>query len=470
MQAFSRILFRALLMVLFIIFTISCTKEDKDPIFIELSDNSVNFCAKGGTIDINITTNGYGTIHGSNEWCTFSIDEFNGNSVLTITVVENTENIDRSTYLVIYVGDEEKEIFVKQTGTGYDVFPDSTGIRSLNCVELSELMGVGWNIGNALDAIGGETNWGNPLISQRLIDSLKSAGFNTIRIPVAWSKFSDASNFIIQESWMNRVEEVVNYVLNNEMYAIINIHWDEGWMQPTYEKQDYVNNRLAIMWNQIATRFRDYDDHLLFAGTNEVMVENDWSAPKYEYYTVQNGFNEVFVNTVRATGGRNYYRHLVIQGFNTNIDYAVKYATIPEDVVNNRLMMEVHYYDPYNFTLNEKSTICQWGALATDQALTDNWGGEEHVDDQFQKMKSNFVSKGVAVILGEFGVIDKRTTDINKYRAYYLRYVTKSALYHGMVPVYWDNGYDGKNGFAIINRTTGDQIYPSLVNAIVDAQ
>jgi endoglucanase len=108
---------------------------------------------------------------------------------------------------------------------------------------------------------------------------------------------------MIDASWLDRVEEVVNYVLSDGMYVIINEHWDNGWIQPTYAQQEYVNNRLAAMWQQIAVRFRDYDDHLLFAGTNEVMVTNDYGTPIKEYYTVQNSYNQTFVNTVRSTGG-----------------------------------------------------------------------------------------------------------------------------------------------------------------------
>jgi len=195
----------------------------------------------------------------------------------------------------------------------YEISPDTADMRQITCIALAKEMKVGWNVGNSLEATGGETSWGNPLISKTLIDSVKAAGFNAVRIPVAWSKFSDASTFTIQTTWLKRVGEVVNYVLDNNMYAIVNIHWDGGWMQPTYASQEYVNNRLSLMWKQIATYFRDYNDHLLFAGTNEVMVKNDYNAPTREYYTVQNSFNQTFVTTVRATGGRNAYRHLVVQ-------------------------------------------------------------------------------------------------------------------------------------------------------------
>jgi endoglucanase len=343
----------------------------------------------------------------------------------------------------------------------------SGGVTS---VELTKLMGIGWNVGNSLDAIGGETNWGNPLITQQLINSVKAAGFKTIRLPVAWSKFSNESNFTIQSAWMDRVEQVVNYALNADMYVVMNIHWDNGWMQPTNAQQAYVNNRLKIMWTQIATRFANYDDRLLFAGTNEVMVDGDYGTPTAEYYTVQNSFNQTFVTTVRATGGKNATRHLVVQGFNTNIDHTVNFAKIPTDTVSNRLMMEVHYYDPYNFTLNENSNITQWGSIATNPAVTETWANESYTDAQFQKMKVNFVDKGIGVILGEYGVISRNNVAGHEtYRNYWNEYITKSAYTHGLVPVYWDNGYGGNAGMALFDRASGAQLYPALIQAIVKA-
>ena len=337
-------------------------------------------------------------------------------------------------------------------------------------VELTDLMGVGWNAGNTLDAIGGETAWGNPMLTQQLFNSVKAAGFDTVRLPVAWSQFSDETNFIIDDSWMDRVEEVVNYALNADLYVIMNIHWDGGWMQPTYSQQDYVNNRLAIMWQQIASRFRDYDHRLLFAGTNEVMVDGDYGTPTYEYYTVQNSFNQTFVTTVRATGSNNADRYLVVQGFNTNIDHAVNFAVMPTDTVSDRLLMEIHYYDPYNFTLNASSSITQWGVIATDASATETWANESYVDSQFQKMKANFVDQGVGVILGEYGVISRLSVaDHESYRVYWDQYITESAIEHDMVPVYWDNGYTGDNGMGIFDRSSGAQVYPDIVNAIVQA-
>jgi len=344
----------------------------------------------------------------------------------------------------------------------------SSSAGGLTSVQLTKLMGVGWNAGNSLDAIGSETAWGNPLITQQLINSVKAAGFKTIRLPIAWSKFSDETNFVIQTAWLDRVEQVVNYALTADMYVVINIHWDNGWMQPTNAQQAYVNNRLKIMWTQIANRFKSYDNRLLFAGTNEVMVDGDYGTPTAEYYTVQNSFNQTFVTTVRATGGGNANRFLVVQGFNTNIDHTVNFAKIPTDTTSNRLLMEVHYYDPYNFTLNTNSNITQWGKNATNPSATETWAGESWADSQFQKMKTNFVDKGVGVILGEYGVVSRTNIgDHEGYRIYWNEYITRSAYTHGLVPVYWDNGYGGNGGMALFDRASGTQLYPNLIQAIV---
>ncbi|MBX3009046.1 MAG: cellulase family glycosylhydrolase [Melioribacteraceae bacterium] len=354
--------------------------------------------------------------------------------------------------------------------------PDNTDMRDISSIHLSRQMVPGWNVGNSLESIGGETAWGNPKISIQLIDSLKAAGFKAVRIPVAWSRFSNAAEFEIEQSWLNRVEEVVNYVLSNGMYAIINEHWDNGWIQPTYAKEAEVKKRLAAMWKQIAIHFRDYDDRLLFAGTNEVMVTNNYGTPIKEYYTVQNGYNQTFVNTVRSTGGRNHYRFLLVQGFNTNIDHTINYFIMPKDVILDRLMVEVHYYDPYNFTLNSNSTITQWGKNATDSKKTETWANETWANNQFNKMKTKFVDKGIAVILGEYGAIARTnlgTPELNaehaQYRKYYIEFITGSIVKHGLVPFYWDNGGTGNYGLGIFNRLTGAKAYPEIVKAVIDA-
>ena len=227
-------------------------------------------------------------------------------------------------------------------------------MSTLTAADFAKGIRIGWNVGNTLEAVNltngtyvpGETNWGNPMVTQQLIDSVKAAGFNAIRLPVAWSLFSNASTYTIKKEWIDRVEVVVNYALNRDMYVVMNEHWDGGWLQPTNAAKDEATKRLTAIWKQVAIRFRDYGDHLIFAGTNEVMKTDDYGTPSTELTTVQNGYNQTFVNTVRATGGRNAYRYLVVQAFNTNIDHAVSFFKLPTDQATKRLLMEVHFYDP----------------------------------------------------------------------------------------------------------------------------
>ena len=328
-------------------------------------------------------------------------------------------------------------------------------------------MGVGWNLGNSLEAMGpgNETAWGNPVVTQQLINAVKAAGFDTIRIPVAWSDFSDASNYTIDPTWLNRVEEVVNYALNADMYVIMNEHWDGGWLNhPFYGNQASLNNRLSIMWTQIANHFRDYNHNLLFAGTNEVMNEGDYGTPTQEYVDVQNSYNQTFVDAVRATGGNNADRYLVVQGFNTNIDHTVNFFVTPTDTVSGRLFVEVHYYDPYNFTLNTGSNVTEW------PSTVETWANEDWVDSQFQKMKSNFYDRGLAMILGEYGVVSRfNVQNHEQSRIRWNQYITESAVARGLVPVYWDNGYSGDGGMALFDRNNGSQLYPDIIEAIVGA-
>jgi endoglucanase len=353
--------------------------------------------------------------------------------------------------------------------------PDTTGMGSLTSVELSRELIPGWNVGNSLDATGGEISWGNPMITQQLIDSIYAAGFRSVRIPVAWSYLMDTSTYTINAERMARVEEVIGYVLYNGMYAIINEHWDGGWMQPTYAQQAYVNNRLRIMWEQIATYFRDYDSHLLFAGMNEVMVNGNYGSPTVEYRTVHNSFCQTFVNAVRSTGGCNVYRYLLVQGFNTNIDYTYNYFVIPTDPTEYRLFIEVHYYDPYNFTLNTGSSITQWGMYATDPLKTETWANESYADNQFQKMKTKYINNGYGVVLGEYGAMSRTNLgspalneEYARYRRYYMKYITRSLERHGLVPIYWDAGGTGNFSSGIFYRSTGGKAYPDIINAMVD--
>jgi endoglucanase len=339
----------------------------------------------------------------------------------------------------------------------------AAAMRDLTSVQLSKELVPGINLGNTLEALSAETSWGQPLTTQAVMNGYKAAGFKSVRIPVAWSQYADADHNI-SPAWMARVKQVVDYARKAGLYVVINVHWDGGWMDhPTYDRQAAINAKLTRFWTQIANTFTDYDDHLLFAGTNEVGMEKTTGTPKPEWIDVQNGFNQTFVNVVRATGGNNARRHLVVQGYFTNIDITTASNTVPKDTVPDRLFMEVHYYDPYNFTLNGKSAIWQWGRMAIDPAATEAWAQEPWADSQFKKMKERFIDKGVGVIVGEYGAYVKPTyPEMAAQRRYWAQYVTRSIVQHGGVPMWWDTG-------ELIDRNTGAQKLPDVVSTIVDA-
>lgn len=350
------------------------------------------------------------------------------------------------------------------------------GMRDLSSVQLSQLMGAGWNLGNSLEAQGSETAWGNPPVTQAMFNAVRAAGFKTVRIPVAWKQYADADDNI-NAAWLARVSQVVGYAKKAGLYTMINIHWDGGWMVPDYANQAAVNARLAKFWTQIATNFKDADDTLLFAGSNEVMMPGNYDPPTAENAAVQNSFNQTFVSAVRATGGNNLARHLVVQSYNTGVDNAMAYTVMPSDSVALRMMLEVHFYDPYFFTLaanywdGTPDKYWQWGAAVVDPAASpEHWADESHVDAQFQKLKSRFVDQGVAVVLGEFGAIARLSKDpAGIYRSYWDQYIARSAWQHGAVPVYWDAGATGEHSMGLFNRKSTLQVYPKTIKAIVDA-
>lgn len=336
-------------------------------------------------------------------------------------------------------------------------------MREVPSAELAREMSPGINLGNTLEAIPAVTSWGNPAPDRKIMDAYHAAGFRSVRIPVAWSQYVDADDRI-RPAWMAQVRQVVDDARAAGLIAMINIHWDGGWMNhPQYAKQAAINARLARLWTQIAEAFKDCDEGVLFAGTNEVMEENVWTSPTAEQAAVQNGFNQVFVDTVRATGGNNARRHLVVQAFNTNIDHALKWAVLPRDTVDSRLMMEVHYYDPYDFTLDEKSKVWQWGSIAKDPAATRPGFDEPWVEAKFRGMRDRFVDRGVPVIVGEYGAYPKRAfPGMTPYVNHWIRQVTTAMRRHGLVPMWWDTG-------ALFDRRTGAQKDPQTVRLIVES-
>jgi endoglucanase len=347
-------------------------------------------------------------------------------------------------------------------------------------------MGMGWNLGNQLEAsqdkVPSETAWGNAVISEELIKLVKESGFSTVRIPVSYlSKIGEAPGYKIDEEWLDRIQEVVDYVVDNDLYAVMNIHGDGyytvgGWLLCVDENQDEIKDKYEKVWAQIAERFKDYDEHLIFESMNEVF-DNTYGEPNPAGYQNINAYNQIFVDTVRKTGSNNEKRWLLIPGWNTNIGHTAgdKGFAIPTDSLckadGNRLMISVHYYDPYNFTIDENimSAKTQWGKYAVEDY--DNWGQEDYADSQMKLLNSKFVSQGYPVVIGEMGVQDKThlSAGMNEFRRYWLEYIVKSAKNNGCIPVYWDNGWNGKNGFGLFDRLSKTVTQPELIEAMTRA-
>ena len=337
--------------------------------------------------------------------------------------------------------------------------------------QVASQMKVGWNLGNTMESICGENAWGNPNATQTLINSVKAAGFNTVRVPCAWDCHTTSG--VIDAAWIARVKQVVDYCINNNMYVIINIHWDGGWLDSniTKQKQSTVIAKQKNYWTQIANYFKAYDEHLIFAGSNEPPASDATAM------AILLSYHQAFIDAVRATGGNNSSRTLIVQGPTADIDKTnTLMNTMPTDQIASRLMVEVHYYSPYQFCLMESDQT--WGNMfyywgngyhsTTETSRNANWGEESEVERCFGLMKTKFIDKGIPVILGEFAAM-KRTTpaDLSLHlasRLYYNKYIVSSAIAKGIIPIYWDHG---QSAFALFDRNTGAVVDQDNVNAIM---
>lgn len=367
---------------------------------------------------------------------------------------------------------------------------DTTSFEDLNQSQIVEAMGPGWNLGNQLESVTDnvpeETNWGNPVITEKLIQSVKAAGFKSIRIPVSYfAKIDDDKDYTINSKWLDRVQEVVNYCIKNDLYAVINIHGDGyntidgGWLLCNGKNQTEIKKKYKKVWKQIAERFKNYDEHLLFESMNEEF-DGSYSEPNKEYYQNINDYNQIFVDTVRKTGDNNTKRWLIIPGWNTNIDYTAgdygfklptdQYRNKSIDKEEQRIMISVHYYSPWDFCGGENCVITQWGNEADDPSKTSTTCDETYMKNQLNLMKTTFADKGYPVFIGEYGSINKTSYDSENeyYRAYFARKLCQLSRKNGCIPMYWDNGYNGVHGFGLFDRTTCEITQPVIIDAIME--
>jgi endoglucanase len=291
-------------------------------------------------------------------------------------------------------------------------------------MDLVKEMGIGWNLGNTLDAIGGETAWGNPVTTEAMIQGIAAAGFKSIRIPITWDgHFGGAPNYVIDASWMNRVQEIVDWAMNAGLYTIINLHHDGGWIEGASTNSTGVLDQYKALWAQIAPRFADYSDYLVFESMNEVGFDDmNFSAA----VALLNQINSEFATLVRASGGKNALRHLLIAGYWTDTTRSQN-VTMPD----SRCILSVHFYTPSSFTFGGTT----WGSTQEISSLQSTWAD----------VKTDFLDKGIPTILGEYGVVTSTET---ASRIFWIEYVTKITFDYGIAPFLWDDG----GGMGYFNR------------------
>ena len=288
-------------------------------------------------------------------------------------------------------------------------------MRDISTLELVHDMGIGINLGNTMEACGDwvngkcvadyEKSWGSPLVSKEMIEGIAKEGFGVLRIPVAWSNLMvKDGTYTINAELDERIHQIVDWTIGSGMYAIINIHWDMGWVNEFPDNKDESMKRFKRMWTQIATSFQNYSDYLMFECQNEELgwekIWNPWGGTegKAESYALCNEINQAFVDVVRGTGGNNPKRHLLISGYNTGIDRTCDpYFKMPNDPAN-RMAISVHYYSPAGFAILEEDA--DWGKA------TPTWGSDQDyasLRSEMDMMKTHFTDKGIPVIIGEYG-------------------------------------------------------------------
>lgn len=469
----------------------ACSNDDDDyvaPNF-KVLNSELAFNGLGGTQTLNVRADAQpqaSVIEGA-DWCSVAYKDFAGGTYnFDVTVAASASDEATTATIRVIQGYSRKDVTVTRAKKGEVVTPDEPNAdMNKSAMDIAQLMYPGWNLGNTMEGgdsknlwknagVATETAWQSTKTTQALIDAVKGAGFKSVRIPCAWvmGHITDADNCTIDPAWMKRVKEIVDYCIADGLYVIINQHWDGGWIEhnglTANSDINKTKTQLTKIWTQIANNFKAYDEHLIFAGMNEPGVgsgDGDIISVAEMSNRIAE-YEQTFINAVRATGGNNAKRVLIVQGPNTNIDNFVanNYMSKITDSASDRLMVEVHFYDPYNFTdMSEDQSwgkyCLYWGKNNTNGSVAgrtaDAKYNEDYVEAQMKKMKTNFFDKGYPVLIGEFGAnqrlaIGQDPVHDASVKDYYKAVVT-SAINNGCVPVAWDTNSNSPS-MTIFNR------------------
>ena len=356
----------------------------------------------------------------------------------------------------------------------FNVFHKGSYVEE-SAVDAVKNMGIGTNFGNCTDVVAMWMNmnsnsvtdfekaWGQEPTTKPMVDFLKKNGFNSVRIPVTWFQHMKADG-TVDEAWMNRIQEIVDYVIDNGMYCILNVHHDTGaddkdvkhWIKADEANYNENKEKFESLWTQIATLFKNYDQHLVFEGYNEMLdADNTWNAPKNaSSYVGLNGYAQSFVNAVRATGGNNETRNLIINTYAAaNGDDVLNNLAIPTDKVDGHIAVEVHTYSPWDWFAKGK-----WDASCS-----------KEIADMFTRLNSKFISKGIPCIIGEYGTHGSKSVSKNssaseiQAAADQAADIVKQAKAYGVATFYWMSIFDGTD------RSVPQWTLPTVVEAMKKA-
>lgn len=441
--------------------TVPVNQVSTEGLIIETASFEVS--ADGGSITVKLKANGEYDVT-TPSWIAQADNSTRANMQdyeEVFTIEANISPLARTAQISFTRGDIVESVTVNQAAGQVEANMNRTA------KELAKAMYPGWNLGNTMEAgdvannftnaggLGAETAWQSTQTTKALIDFVKAQGFKSVRIPTSWvmGHITDAENMTIDPAWLARVKEIVDYCISDGLYVFINDHWDGGWIEEegfsktssSYEAVDETiiadkENKLKKLWTNIATYFKDYNEYLMFAGLNEPFQEyNLFSTRHRELTPILERYNQAFVDAVRATGGNNAKRVLIVQGPSTNISSTVNYFNMPTDTENGKLMVEVHYYEPWDFC----------GSNATK-----DWNADASVKTSFESLKTKFVDHNIPVVIGEYGANWQENTEShNDAIRRYFKSVVENAGNCGIVPFAWDINVVSYPNMSIINRT-----------------
>ena len=473
---------------------VSCNTTTQEP-QLTLTNMTKDVPSGGGKVALSFTCNAAWSVDTIGlGW--LKLDQISGvagDASINLTALANSSGISRSVFLNISsTNGQARRITVVQSPVIYPSFntspiaPDMTGMGSTAAQLLSNIK-LAWNLFNTLEAHVGETAWGQPYTTQAEIDMVNNAGFNAIRIPVAWHLHMDKTGKI-DPAWLARVKEVVQYCFNDHMYVLLNCHSDDGFLDcgATGALQDSTKAIQKAIWEQVGTTMRDFDEHLMFASANEPSDAQWISGPKdgtphgvstLQAETTLEQYHQIFIDAVRSTGGKNAYRTLVIQAYNASGDLLNAFLSnalpgMPTDLVANKLALEFHYYTPSNFCILSSDASwghewCFWGKNfhTTNPALlmrnAQSGTEESYMDNVFQLINKQYVSKNIPVLIGEYDAQDHSKT-LTGYpkdsilslisQAHFRAQLVRSAHNNGIPAFLWASGIFNRS-----NNKIGDQ-------------